>query len=172
MLFLILQKAFYTLKIFQQFRTLIVMILACMRGMVPFLVTMMLMTITFAMVDLSLDREEYLEQYCEDKTMIGKLSCKRVPLERFGTNFLNQYTVLFGENPEIPDGSNSPIRWGLYISFTILMNIVMLNLLISIISDSYDQVQSCQKSTDLRAKCGILWDFGQLEIFFRKWFFC
>jgi hypothetical protein len=33
-------------------------------------------------------------------------------------------------------------------------------------------VQSTQKSTDLRAKCGILWDFGQLEVFFRKWFLC
>jgi hypothetical protein len=101
------------------------MIVACTIGMIPFMITMMLMTITFAMVDLSLDREEAFE---------NKVGLS----EGFGGNFLTQYTVLFGENPEIKEGSNMVIRWGLYIAFTILMNIVMLNLLISIISDSYD----------------------------------
>lgn len=52
------------------------------------------------------------------------------------------------------------------------MNIVMLNLLIAIISDDYDRVQATQKSTDLRAKCGILLDFGQLEVFLMKRILC
>ena len=60
------------------------------------------------------------------------------------------------------------MRWILYIIFTILMSIVMLNLLISIISDEYDRVQSTQRSTDLKAKCEMIYDFGQLEIFFRR----
>lgn len=52
--------------------------------------------------------------------------------------------------------------------FTILMCIVMLNLLISIISDEYDRVQATQRSTDLKAKCEVVYDFGQLEVWFLK----
>ena len=48
----------------------------------------------------------------------------------------------------------------------------MLNLLISIISDEYDRVQASQKSTDLKAKCSILYDYGQLEVFFLENFLC
>ena len=44
----------------------------------------------------------------------------------------------------------------------------MLNLLISIISDEYDRVQATQQSTDLRAKCQILNEYGQIEQFFQK----
>lgn len=56
----------------------------------------------------------------------------------------------------------------MYISYTTLMCIVLLNLLIAIISDEYDRVQATQKSTDLKAKCDILYDYGQLEFFFFK----
>ena len=52
------------------------------------------------------------------------------------------------------------------------MNVVNLNLLISIISDTYDRVQATQKSTDLKAKINILLDFGQLDVFLRKYFLC
>lgn len=40
------------------------------------------------------------------------------------------------------------------------MCVVMLNLLISIISDEYDKVQATQRSTDLKAKCEVIYDFG------------
>lgn len=51
-------------------------------------------------------------------------------------------------------------QWFLYILFSILMCVVMLNLLISIISDEYDKVQATQRSTDLKAKCEVIYDFG------------
>ena len=121
--------------------------------MIPFLTTMLLMTITFALVNSSIDREEGNH-------------------ESLGRNFLNQYLVIFGENWDNTASKWFIIRTFLYILFTILMNIVMLNLLIAIISDNYDRVQATQKSTNLRAKCGILKDFGQLEVFFRKRFLC
>ena len=44
----------------------------------------------------------------------------------------------------------------------------MLNLLISIISDEYDRVQASQRATDLKAKCEVIYDFGQLEVFFSQ----
>lgn len=52
------------------------------------------------------------------------------------------------------------------------MCVVMLNLLISIISDDYDRVQATQKSTDIKSKIDILYDFGVLERFFFKVFLC
>lgn len=122
-------------------------------GMIPFLTTMLLMTITFALVNYAIDREEGVD-------------------EKFGDNFLNQYQVIFGENPDNSQSKWEHTRTFLYITFTNLMNIVMLNLLIAIISDGYDRVQATQKSTDLRAKCVILSDFGQLEVFFRKRILC
>lgn len=80
----------------------------------------------------------------------------------------NQYRILFGENPEIEFSSNKLVKWLLYVTFTLLMCTVMLNLLISIISDEYDRVQATEKSTDLKAKCDILYDYGQLEMFFNQ----
>ena len=58
MLFLVLNKAFLTLKVFSQFRKLIQMIQVCFMDAIPFMITMLLMIITFALVDLSLDRED------------------------------------------------------------------------------------------------------------------
>ena len=38
------------------------MIVACVIGMIPFMITMVLMTITYAMVDLNLDRDDLADQ--------------------------------------------------------------------------------------------------------------
>ena len=46
---------------------------------------------------------------------------------------------------------------------------VMLNLLISIISDEYDRVQSILRTNDLKAKIEYIYDFGLLEKFFREY---
>lgn len=79
-----------------------------------------------------------------------------------------QYQIIFGENIEDPIKNEYAIQWLLYVLFTVLINIVLLNLLISIISDDYDRVQAQQKSTDQRAKCEILAAYGVLEFFVRK----
>lgn len=146
MILLIMLKAVLTLSIFQSQRTLIQMIKECLVGMIPFLIVVALTVFSFALVNYSLDKEEGLHK---DKGLF--------------VNLANQYRILFGENPEIEFDSKHIIRWTLYVVFTLLMCTVMLNLLISIISDEYDRVQATQKSTDLKAKCDILWDYGQLE---------
>lgn len=89
-----------------------------------------------------------------------------------------QYMVVFGENTPGDDdfdkakGNLFNFRWTLYILFSIIMNIVMLNLLISIISDDYERVQSTQMSTDAKAKCAILYELGQMMNFGKKYFCC
>lgn len=84
MLFLLNLKAILTLQIFEAQRTLIKMIVQCIYGMIPFLVIVSLSVLTFAIVNLSVDRVEN-----------GSNEAK------FFFNLLTQYRVLFGENPEI-----------------------------------------------------------------------
>lgn len=59
--------------------------------------------------------------------------------------------MIFGENIEYDLEFKYSIQWLLYALFTLLINIVLLNLLISIISDDYDRVQAQQKAHDLKA---------------------
>lgn len=130
------------------------MIIQCIFGMIPFLTLLFLFVLTFALVHMSLDREDggNVRPYAE--------------------LFITQYQVLFGENASYDITSRLFVRWLLYFVFTILMCVVMLNLLISIISDEYDKVQATQRSTDLKAKCEVIYDFGQIELFFLKNILC
>lgn len=53
--------------------------------------------------------------------------------------------LLFGENNSIIYGYNTKydiIKWLLYILYTIIMNTLLLNLLIAIISDAFERVLS------------------------------
>ena len=70
-----------------------------------------------------------------------------------------QYKIIFGENDNHQAGS---LGWFLYILFTLFMNIVMLNLLISILGNTFEKQMSMQNSDDLRQVCKILIEQGQL----------
>ena len=61
--------------------------------------------------------------------------------------FMDQYYLIFGENPE--DFENKTLMQnGLYLAYTLLINIVNLNLLISIIGIKLDDMQLKQVSRD------------------------
>ena len=54
--------------------------------------------------------------------------------------------------------------WGtymLYWLFTVSVNVVMMNLLISIVSDVHDKTQSLNVSTSIKARCSILKETGE-----------
>ena len=112
--------------------------------MIPFLSIVAVTVFSFAIVNYSIDKNS------NDGVT-------------FFANLMLQYRIIFGENSDIPLDIKELIRWFNYVAFTILMCTTMLNLLISIISDEFDRVQATQKSTDLKAKCQILDEYGQLE---------
>ena len=56
----------------------------------------------------------------------------------FINSFLDYYMIMFGNNPSKDDLDN--IGWALLIGFTFLVNVLNLNLLISIIGDTFSQV--------------------------------
>ena len=76
--------------------------------------------------------------------------------------FGHVYMILFGNNPD----NNTWFEWFIFITFSVSSNIVLMNLLISIISDDYDRIQLSARSTDLKAKCQMLLEVGELIRFF------
>lgn len=131
------------------------MIQECIKGMISFLFIVAMFVLSFSLVN-------YQNQYVEKG---GK---KKSIAEYLGA----QYQTVFGENLELDPSSKYTIEWILYIFFTVLINIVLLNLLISIISEDYERVQSQKKSTDLMAKLDILQSYGALEHFFKAKIMC
>jgi hypothetical protein len=63
----------------------------------------------------------------------------------FLANLGMNYQVLHGENP---DGDKlTATTWGTYFWYTIFLNIICLNLLIAILSNTFDNVQTSLDST-------------------------
>lgn len=48
------------------------------------------------------------------------------------------------------------IHWAIYIAFTIMVNVTIMNLLISIIGNQLDEILLTQTSTDIQIKTEIL----------------
>lgn len=80
------------------------------------------------------------------------------------------YQTILGENPE--GGEISGLEWGLYVIFTILINITTMNLLIAILSNTYDNVMASLYSSLFKTKVEILnelqdlmfWNRGKNEL--------
>ena len=70
------------------------------------------------------------------------------------------YTTMFGENPE-PDNLASSFHLSVtYVLFTLIVNVVALNLLIAVIQNTYDGVQASLQAHHLRTKASILLDLS------------
>ena len=74
--------------------------------------------------------------------------------------------IIFGENPE--SGSMNLEQSMIYFIYTLFVNIVMLNLLISILGDSFEQLMTTQYSDDLLDICDMLIEFSQIKRFTNK----
>ena len=55
-----------------------------------------------------------------------------------GLTIGQQYQAIFGENPEADKLSTT--GWILYVMFSLIVNIIALNLLIAILSDTFENV--------------------------------
>lgn len=82
--------------------------------------------------------------------------------------FINQYEIMFGENPDIDDLKHSRIYFFNYFGFTLIVNIVSLNLLIAVISNTFDCVQSSIEAHHLRTKAQILHELSGFQTWDRN----
>lgn len=69
--------------------------------------------------------------------------------------------MLHGENPET--GDLTPTTWGTYFWYTIFLNIICLNLLIAILSNTYDNVQTSLDSTIYKIQAEILLEVARFK---------
>jgi len=72
----------------------------------------------------------------------------------FGKEFTFTYMVLFGANPDLKNLTT--VRWIILLFQTVFINIVMLNLLISVIMNSFDRMKSIEKATEYKAMAAML----------------
>lgn len=110
---------------FYQYRSLIELIKVTLRDMVPFLTILFLVVIIMTIASIATESS--------DETKYHNLASKFVPI--LGTT----YQVIFGENPE---AEMEVKKWIVYIFYTLFVNIVCLNLLIAILSNTFDNVQA------------------------------
>lgn len=74
----------------------------------------------------------------------------------FQTQLLDSYALVLGEIGGFKDHLTSPAGKLVLIVATVFQVIIMLNLLISVVSDTYDKVQMDSISYDYRSKCKLL----------------
>lgn len=92
------------------------MIIQCVTDMIPFLVLVAITTVAFATLNLI------------DPFTDGDGNPNSYP-----QHIIDQYRFMYGENPD----SDTDLKLTLYVLFSLFMCIVMLNLLIAIISETF-----------------------------------
>lgn len=142
-------KFLYYLRTQKQFGYLIRMITQVIKDMIPFLVVMLVLIIAFSESIYSLDNNKFEEELT------------------FGTFFDAQTFVFFNAMGELNmEGFESDsIAWTLFFLCAMINLIVMLNLLIAIISETYDKVASTQDEYALKEKAGVVADLRDFAFF-------
>jgi len=74
----------------------------------------------------------------------------------------SSYQIVFGENPDPKEMGK--LGWIIYFLMTMLLNIVTLNLLIAIISNTYDKVQASMDAYHCKTKADILLELSSFMI--------
>lgn len=77
------------------------------------------------------------------------------------------YQIIFGENPDLDDMTST--TWIVYFIITYFINITALNLLVAVLSNTFDNVQSSMDATHCRAKVDILNELQELMVWNRKY---
>ena len=138
-----------------KFRVLIKLLQSSFIDMIPFTVILMAQILMFASLQcvykLS-ERNQGSKLYNGDSAFLN--------------SFLEHYMIMFGQNPPLSDLDS--IRWVLLIAFTFLLNVLNLNLLISIIGDTFAKVQSTQMAMNYRMKAQTLLEIAAMQKWERK----
>lgn len=143
-------RAMSQLRIFKSFRILIELIKQVILDMSYFL------AILFIII--------FLMSIVQGLYFVDTIAEKSAIRDNLLQNIGDFYLTMMGENPE---GEISALRWLIYILFTVLVNIVALNLLIAILSNTYDIVMAQLDATHLKTKVAILDEVSDLLVWNR-----
>jgi len=142
-------KFLYYLRTQKQFGYLIRMITQVIKDMIPFLIVMLVLIIAFSESIYSIDNNKFSEEHT------------------FGTYFDALTFVFFNAMGELNmEGfEKDALAWTLFFLCAMINLIVMLNLLIAIISETYDKVASTQDEYALKEKAGVVADLRDFAFF-------
>ena len=142
-------KFLYFFRTQKEFGYLIRMIIEVIKDMITFLVVMLVSLCAFTDAVYSLSNNNFAEDHI---------------LKDFSTSF---YYVFFNAMGEFSmDGfEENIIAWILFFCCALFNLIIMLNLLIAIISDTYSKVASTQEEYALKERAGVVSDLRDFAVF-------
>lgn len=73
---------------------------------------------------------------------------------------------MLGENPQVEHLSR--LQWAFFVVFTVMLNVIMLNLLIAILCNSYQTVKENMQPIDCKIKADMLLEVSALLIWRRN----
>lgn len=135
----------------QRFRVLIMLLQQSIIDMIPFTVILFAQLILFASLTSAYKLNEKFSGNKDYEKMDGI----------FLYSFLDYYMLMFGSNPVLPKLDS--VQWVLLIGFTFLVNVLNLNLLISIIADTFEKVQSQQLAMNYKMKSNTLLELAGMQ---------
>jgi hypothetical protein len=143
-IFLMWARLFYLLRVFSYTSYLVNMIICILRSMMLFMFAFILSAIAFGNCLYILGRSSVGENFTGDD--IWK-------------SFIYSYNFALGNLGGVSTFGNSQDEWLVWLVFvvmTVFTNIIMLNLVIAIITETFDQVQETQDTTKLRDFANIM----------------
>lgn len=136
-------RAVSALRVFYNYRVFIQLLKQTIFDMTIFLALLLYMILLFSLI-------RYTRLIDPDNTEPPS----------FKNQIIFQYLVMFGENPKVFELQKSHTFAFTYFAFTLMVNIVSLNLLIAVISNTFDCVQNSLDAHHVRTKAQILQDIS------------
>lgn len=139
-----------------KFRVLIKLIQNSLIDMIPFTVILISQMLLFAGLTTA---KKLTDKFSGSETYIDQDNV-------YLTSFLEYYMLMFGDIPN--KASLDSITWSLLIGFTFLVNILNLNLLISIIAETFGEVQATQTAMNYKMKANTLLELAGMQSWQRE----
>ena len=133
------------LKILKKTRTIVILLVQTIVDMIPFLIILFFIIFMFSLLDLV----TYKHQVGEERS--------------FTDAFYYQYSRIFGADQEI-DMEKSYFFVLNFFLHTIVIFTMTMNLLISIISNTYEKMQNIELALDVKMKTGLMEEIEVLLI--------
>jgi len=153
--FLLWLKFFSYLRIFNKFSSFIRMIMEMFKDMSIFLAMLLLGILSFANTYYVLDQITYDEIKAQDEKDFVNVTGGSA-----WDSIMYTYRMGLGDFDTDPynDSNYMPLYWALFISCTVFIQILLLNLLIAIMGDTFERVQEMKEQAQLRECCSLIAD--------------
>lgn len=136
------------MKYYNNFRTMYDLICSAIRGIMAFLLLMLIVLLIFALLRTVATLDSGYKKNYITSTL-------------FFNNFMQCYRIVLGIHEDYKkDGAHN---WFVYIVFTVLLNFVVLNMLVAIFVNIQDKVLNSQSTFECKSKADILLEIANLK---------